>query len=744
MRGRDTREKGILLRSLLLLCAISLLLIFPIGGEATSAAPIGTWSTGGPFGGVVRDLAFDPTDEAVVYAGTANGIFRSEDGGLSWQRRSAGLTSPLAGPIVVNPLHPNVVWAGTDGGLFKSTDQGLHWDLSAFIDSSVIDVAESRSSQIFSGRHRSFDGGRSWDTFTSDDVFGVAIDPADADIVVMSSTKGTFRSTDAGDSWVKVAVGDLPYGSGNFVFDRVDSNVIYSLNQQVYRSLDGGVSFDPIPSQPAGEVFSLAVSAADPDSLYVAGLMGHDAYVARSIDGGDTWNTTAPVLGRPFIRGTDADPQHVVVGTFGHGVFTSFDGGATWSNSNSGLAAVTLTDIAVDPGEGRRALGTDGFSLFETTDAGETWIDRTALVGDPDRPDSEVFPTAVGIDAAGTAIVSRYPSVPGDTAFVPVMRSTDGVNWTPTGDVPGGSIVDQMVGDPSTPDLFLAAIRETMFPVETGQIYRSTDGGAVWEPLGPTALPPVAFAGMEGGHIVVQVSDQATSKMFVSDDDGSSWTRITQTPEIIDALVFDGSPQRIIAGSQQSSSVFLSNDGGHHWTRAWIDRSNRASNVTSLAIDRDDPAVVYAGTDRGGLWFSTDHGQTWSQHIETGPQFSIGALGPTVDTGLTSDAAQPLFVGVAKGRRAGAYRLIPAPRNVRRPHLVQLTGTRLLEVHRGVWRNAVRFTYRWFRDGVNLDGVDGTRYHLRSRDHGHRIVCKVRGFGPGGSRLATSREFVWV
>jgi photosystem II stability/assembly factor-like uncharacterized protein len=740
--GPSTRPpRRLLLRLLVLLIAIPPLLFSPAGGEASSA-PFGIWSTGGPFGGVVRGLAFDPADQAIVYAGTDNGIFRSADGGISWQRRSAGLTNLRASALAVNPLHPNVVWAGTNGGLFKTSDSGLRWEFAAAIESEAVVIAASRPSQIFTNGLRSFDGGRSWDRFRPEQVFDVTIDPNDADIVLMTSTRGTFRSVDAGDTWTEVAIGDFPSGSASLFFAPTNSEVVYGLNQDVYRSVDGGVSFDPIPSQPAGEVYSLAQSAADPGSLYVAGRIGFDAYVARSIDGGDTWNTTAPILGAPFIRGTDADAQHVVVGTFGHGVFTSFDGGATWSNTNSGLAAVTLTDIAVDPGEGRRALGSDGFSLFETMDAGRTWIDRTPLVGDPGRPGSEVFPTAVGIDAVGTAIVSRYPSVPGDMAFEPLMRSTDGVNWTSTGDVPGGSIVDQIVGDPTTPDLFLAAIRDGGFPVETGQMFRSTDGGAVWEPLGPTGLPPVAFGRMEGGHVVVQVSDQAISKMFVSDDDGSSWTRVTQTPEIIDALVFDGSPQRIIAGSQQSSSVFLSNDGGHHWVRAWLDRSNHASNITSLAIDRDDPAVVYAGTDSGGLWFSTDHGLTWSQHVEAGPHFSVGALGPTVDTGLTNDVAQPLFVGVGKGRKAGVYRLIPAPRNVRRPRLVQLTGTHLLEVRRGVWRNTVRFAYAWFRDGVKLGGADGIRYHLRSRDRGHRIVCKVRGIGPGGSRSAKARAFV--
>jgi photosystem II stability/assembly factor-like uncharacterized protein len=712
-------------------------------GQVSASASFGSWSTGGPFGGVVEDLAFDPTDPMVVYAATRNGVFRSVDGGVSWQRRSAGLTNLRVVAMAVNPAHPEVIWAGTNGGLFKSNDSGLDWGLAAEIESETVDIAATRPSQIFTNGYRSFDGGTTWDRFRSEQVFAATIDPHDADTVLTTTTNGVFRSVDAGDTWTKVAIGDFPSGRAGLYFHPSNTGVVYGLDQQIFWSIDGGVSFDSIPSQPGVDIWSMSLSAADPQSIYIAGRDGFDAYVARSIDGGSTWNRTAPVLGAPFIRGTESDAEHVVVGTFGRGVYTSFDGGATWSNLNDGLAAVTLTDIAVDPRDGQHLLTLDGFSIFETGDAGTTWVDRTSLVGDPARPTSEVFPTAVGIDASGTAIVARYPSVPRDMAFEPLMRSTDGVNWTQTGDLAGGSIVDQIEGDPATPGLFLAAVRDQGFPVESGQMFRSTDAGATWDPLGPTALPPVAFGRETGGDLIVQVSDQVVSKMFVSHDDGGSWTRVTQPPEITDAFVFDGSPQRIIAGSQQSSSVFLTDDGGDHWTRARVDPSNRSSNITSLAIDENDRAVVYAGTDRGGLWVSTDHGLTWAPHLQTEQRFSVDALGPTVDTGLSNDIAQPVFVGVGTGRRAGVYRLIPAPRNLRRPRLVEPSGTHVLELRRGTWKNAARFRYLWFRNGVRLQGIDGTRYRLRPSDLGQQISCRVRAKGPGGSRQVRTRAFVW-
>jgi photosystem II stability/assembly factor-like uncharacterized protein len=712
--------------------------------EGVAEAEIGSWSTGGPYGGSVLDVAFDPTNPSIVYAATRNGVFRSGDGGTSWARRAAGLTDLHVGAVAVNPNHPEVIWACTSSDLFKSTDSALHWVDVAAIDCSTLALADSKPSEIFTAGYRSLDGGKTWELVTTDQVFDIAVDPTDADVVLMETVDGTFRSTDAGEHWTEVAIGDLPTGATDFTFDRANTDIVYVVSQGMHRSIDGGLTFDPLPSQPAGDVLSLALSSSVPSSIYVSTRIDHDGFVWRSTDAGDTWDPTAPVVGAgsPVVYVSEADADHVVLGTSGHGVFVSFDGGASWSHTNQGLAAATLTEIAVDPDDGRRALAIDGFSLFGTTVGGTTWEDLTPLVGDPARPNAEVFPTAVAIDATGRAFVARAPSVPNDLTFDPLLRSDDGLAWNAVGDLPAGSIVDQIVTDPNIADLLFASVRDGGFsPQPPGQLYRSDDGGVTWEGIGPSLTPVTAFARRGDGHLVVETSDSGGSLMYVSDDDGEGWTPITQPPQVIEAVVFDGSHQRIIAGSQQASKVFLSHDGGDSWVVSWLDRSNRISNITSLAVDRLDPAVIYAGTDHGGLWFSIDHGETWMPHAQGGPPVTVAALEPTVDTGLATNVAQPLYVGVTEGKKAGVYRLVPAPRNVRRPRLVLLDGGAVLEARNGLWRNAVRFSYRWFRDGAMIPDAERQRYRLRPGDRAHRIYARVTAHGPGGIRRARTLAF---
>ncbi len=77
----------------------------------------------GSISGIITALAVDPVMPPRVYAGTATGVFQSEDGGLSWTRRASYATACLK----INPLNPNEVYAGGAAGLFVSNDYGATW-----------------------------------------------------------------------------------------------------------------------------------------------------------------------------------------------------------------------------------------------------------------------------------------------------------------------------------------------------------------------------------------------------------------------------------------------------------------------------------------------------------------------------------------------------------------------------------------------------------------------------------------
>ena len=81
-----------------------------------------------PAGAVVEALAIDPVTTTVLYAGTlGQGVFKSTNGGATWQRKNVGLTNLRILSLAVHPLSPLRVFAGTEQGLFASTDGGGSW-----------------------------------------------------------------------------------------------------------------------------------------------------------------------------------------------------------------------------------------------------------------------------------------------------------------------------------------------------------------------------------------------------------------------------------------------------------------------------------------------------------------------------------------------------------------------------------------------------------------------------------------
>ena len=106
--------------------ALVCLLLTVTGGPAGAES---TWRAIGPNGGVIRALATNPTTPTTLYAG-AGGVFKSPDGGATWQANSSGQPSSLpVNAIAINPGSPTTLYAWTSGaGVFKSVNGGTTWE----------------------------------------------------------------------------------------------------------------------------------------------------------------------------------------------------------------------------------------------------------------------------------------------------------------------------------------------------------------------------------------------------------------------------------------------------------------------------------------------------------------------------------------------------------------------------------------------------------------------------------------
>jgi len=208
------------------------------------------------------------------------GIFRSQDGGDTWEHVLALNDSTGASDLTMNQSNPRVLFAGMWRGERKP------WTL--------ISGAEE------GGVYRSTDGGDSWEKLGGGlpegvvGKVGVSASPANPDrvwaIIEAEPEGGVFRSDDGGDSWTRTnSENQLRQRAWYYTHvqaDPQDENTVWALNTSLYRSVDGGTSFDAVPV-PHGDVHDLWINPADPDIMIVADDGGGQV----TVNGGETWST---------------------------------------------------------------------------------------------------------------------------------------------------------------------------------------------------------------------------------------------------------------------------------------------------------------------------------------------------------------------------------------------------------------------------------------------------------------------
>ena len=176
----------------------------------------------GPVGNRVSAVVGEPGNPGVYYLGAASGgVFKSEDGGHTWQPIFDDQPAQSIGALAVAPSDPNVVWAGTG---------------EAFIRSNV---------SIGNGVYRSTDAGRTWRHMGLEEtgrVGRVVIHPADPDIVFVAAAghlygpqqeRGLFRTTDGGESWERVLFSGENSGAIDVVMDPTNPRILFAATWQM-------------------------------------------------------------------------------------------------------------------------------------------------------------------------------------------------------------------------------------------------------------------------------------------------------------------------------------------------------------------------------------------------------------------------------------------------------------------------------------------------------------------------------
>ena len=546
------------------------------------------------FAAVARGISgYIPTNSTPFETGY--GVYRSEDGGVSWDRVFGDEDNHpfrFASSLVMDPTDSRVLYVAfyRDGGeLWKSTDSGETWNrlLEGLPDTFSLRRGElaisSDGSTLIAGFQDQYAGG----------------------------LEGLFKSTDRGATWTRLA--EVPqYCSTRCWYNHVlaihpqNSDILYAGGVDLVRSMDGGATWQSMRSIGNGASLHVDQHALLFDS---AGhlLVGNDGGVYRSPD-----PTAATVEWQSLNHGLNTIQmypglaQHasrgdlLLVGTQDNGC-NLFEGDSQWSRLGvCGDGAYQAVDFT-DPDQ-TWYTSSQYLRIRRTTDGGETWqtatdglpMENGRVVDAPFIAAFEMCPDNSSVLIAGTSKVFR--SVDGARQWVansPDLGSPDTINdeVSALAFVPGSDCRS-----------YYAATR-------AGWVWKTTNGGAEWMPLVgisfpwsgvtdlavPASAPETVYASLTGFH-----NPSRRSQLFKSTDGGTTWQAIFNGLPNIPFNTVETHPEHghiVYAGADVG--VFRSLDGGAHWQL--FDQGLPRVAVFDLKVHRPT-GTLRAATHGRGAW----------------------------------------------------------------------------------------------------------------------------------------------
>jgi len=559
----------------------------------------------------VGSLAIDPTDTNVIYCGTGEanlsadsyagvGLYRTIDGGLTWQLHAAAERTGLPrriGAIAIDPFdrdhmliggvgYNEATLHGDLGGLYTSTNGGIQWRRETFPASgnywchSVV-FHPTRRGVIFatitargmaSGIYRTVDGGTTWQQLTrglpSNEIIGrtsLAISPSDPDVMYAIACDerseradlvlGVFRSRNGGTQWVDVTGNSfrrerqMSYGSTIAVHPTKPNHAICG-GVDLHLTTNGGTSWTQVTRWDAQRGTN-RYAHADHHALVMPGSMpgrvydGNDGGVDISDDGGLNWTNRSNGLAVTMYYDMDVAQSDARV----------YGGG---SQDNGTL--VTTTGRVNDHFE---ILGGDGgWIAFDPTDAGHlfaTYYNLNIFRFRAGRAD-DVSPPATDDEknSIWMAFVAMSPTNP-TTVFAGssrVWRTTnDGQAWR--------AVSPSLDGSPITAiEIARGDARRIYIGTENGGFFRSLDGGNTWSAnLASPVLPGhtitrLAAAPSNADRIFATVANFGHSHVFRSENGGLTWADVDagQLPDV---------PHHSIAiAPDDSDTIYICSDVG--------------------------------------------------------------------------------------------------------------------------------------------------------------------------------------
>ena len=645
----------------------------------------------------VGAVAVAETDPDLVFIGTGetcirgnilpgDGVYRSRDAGATWEHIGFAESHGVS-KIRIHPTDPAIVYVASFGkygvpseerGVFRSTDGGDTWERVLFRDerTGAIDIVIDRNNpdvlyaslwEAFrkeytmssggpgSGMFKSVDGGDTWTEITRNagmpaegvvGRIGLAVSSANSNRVFSlfeHDDGGLFRSDDGGATWELInderRIRQRAFYYTHVFADHRDQDVVYVQNTSFFRSTDGGATYEVINNGTHGDFHDFWIDPDDPAHVVVA----NDGGGAVSFTTGSEWTdqefstaqfyhgvTTAHIpwhiCGSQQDNSTLCLPSDWNAQRFEQAWAAAADNGDTDDDDAADAAADAHAHDGVPTGARAPAITRGSMDVHYRAGGGEPGYIA------PDPKDLDVFFSGTN----NGRYIDRFNRRLGTS------REVNPYPWFYSGE-PAIDMVERWQW--TFPIIFSPVDPNTLY-ASSNRLWRTTDGGTNWEALSPdlTRADPMTLGhsggpitgDMNGPEVYATIFSVGPGKrdtdivwtgsddglVHVTTDGGANWTNVTPADmpdfgrvSLIDASSFNDARAYVSARRALLDDfrphIWKTDDFGQSWTRI----TNGMRDDAYVNSIREDPAregLLYAGTNHG-VYISFDDGASWQE-----------------------------------------------------------------------------------------------------------------------------------
>jgi photosystem II stability/assembly factor-like uncharacterized protein len=587
-----------------------------------------TWTRGGlPDGQQIPELAIDPRDPNHLFAAVLGhpygpneerGIYRSRDGGATWERVLYKDADTGGSAVALDPAHPDVVYAalwqvrlgpwedknefqGTNGGLFKSTDGGTTWKhlttgLPADLTQINFSIAASNPQRIY--------------------AVAATTEPGDYS---SAAGLGLYRTDDAGEHWARITEdprASLRIGGGDLTIVRVDpanADVVYSMGIVTVKSVDGGKSWMSLRGAPGGDDYqNMWVSPSDPRVLALVSDQG----AVITVNGGESWSSwlNQPTAQLYHVSATPTFPYRVCSGQQESGsvcIATRGNDGSITDRDWHPVGAIEYGYVAPDPldadvvyGAGRTEVSKFHWSTGQVQNVTPVPVRGHDVRADRTQPimfsplDGHVLYYAANrlykTSDGGMSWSAISPDLAREAGALPASVGTQHLRDAEQ----QRGVIYALAPSPKSIDTLWAG-------TDDGLVWVTRDGGSHWSNVTPPELTPWSkVTQVEASHFDADSAYVSVSRFRINDlhpllyrtrDGGKSWQSLAAgLPADAPVNAVREDPVRrglLFAATEQA--VWVSFDDGDHWDSLQLNLPH--TSMRDLLVHDDDLVVATHG-----------------------------------------------------------------------------------------------------------------------------------------------------